>query len=91
MASKQDRVKKTLNNKLFRRGQESGIIFMLHVIAWVLVEGKYFEDKQVQKILDEMAEFADDLGTGMIRYNDIKEVLKDEHNITISFGSKTGD
>ena len=88
MATKKERLQKLVNSEPFRKGQENGIEFMLYVMAWTLVEGEYFDDVQVQKVLDDMDGFAEDLGKGNLKIKDMMEVLRDEHNITIGFGKR---
>ena len=65
-----------------------GIEFSLYVMAWVMLDKFHEPAEKCQKMLDEMEDFCVDFGNKNITLKDMKEVLHDEHHVTISFGRK---
>ena len=86
--TKENRQKKDVENKMFRKGEIFGIQFMLHVMAWVMVETEHYDAETIQRIMDEMEDYCVDFGKRNINLKDLSEVLHDEHGIVISFGKK---
>lgn len=86
----EQRRKKLVDNKAFRKGEMFGIEFSLYVMAWVMVEELKEDSDKVQDILNKMEDFCIDFGKGNISLRDMQEVLRDEHSITIQFGRKKG-
>jgi len=88
MASKQDRAKKLVNMKAFRRGQSFGIEFCITTMAFVMVEEMKMEPETVQRTLDAMEDFCLDFEKKNINLRDMQEALHDEHGITVRFGRR---
>lgn len=86
--TKQDRMKKLVNDKTFRRGQTFGLVFCVTSLAWVLTEELHTESETVQKILDCLTDFCEGFEKKRLSLKDMREALKDEHGITIRFGQK---
>lgn len=83
--TKANRIQKTNDNKMFRKGQKKAIEFMMNLMAWVLIEEFGKEGQFVQSVMDSLKDYCDDMMKGNIKYTDIVEVLKDEHNITVTW------
>ena len=86
--TKEERKKKLVEMKAFRKGQAFGITFCLHVMAWVMVEEMKMDAGLIQTMMDKMEDFCMDFEKKNISLRDMEEVLKDEHHITIKFGNK---
>ena len=84
----EQRKKKLADSKAFRKGEMFGIEFSLYVMAWVMLEDLHEQTDKVQDMLDKMEDFCVDFGNKNITLRDMKEVLHDEHHVTISFGKK---
>ena len=84
----EQRRKKLVDNKAFRKGEMFGIEFSLHVMAWVMLEEFHEDPTKVQEMMDKMEDFCVDFGKGNINYRDMVEVLQDEHKVVIHFGHK---
>ncbi len=87
----EQRRKKVVADKNFRKGEMFGVEFMLHVMAWVMVEEMHEDPEKVQEIMNKMEDFCVDFGKGNIRLKDMAEVLRDEHGVTIAFGRTGGN
>lgn len=85
----EDRRKKLADKKAFRKGEMFGIEFCLHVMAWVLIEVFHESGDKVQQMMDEMEDFCLDFAKGNVRYQDMVQVLHDEHGVTITFGERS--
>lgn len=81
--TKSERLQKTNDNKMFRKGQKQAIQFMINLMAWVLVEHFKMDSEFVQSVMDSLKDYSDDLMKGNINYQDIVQALKDEHDITV--------
>ena len=84
----EQRRKKIVADKNFRKGEMFGIEFLLHVMAWVMIEEMHEESEKVQELMDKMEDFCVDFGKGNISLRDMAEVLHDEHGVNIHFGRR---
>ena len=84
----EQRRKKIVADKNFRKGEMFGIEFLLHVMAWVMIEEMHEESEKVQELMDKMEDFCVDFGKGNISLRDMAEVLHDEHGVNIRFGKR---
>lgn len=88
MASKQDRQKKLVESKAFRKGQTFAIEFMCTAMAWVMVEEMKMEATVVQKTLDHMEDYCMDFAKRNLNLRDMQEALADEYGIRVNFGRR---
>ena len=84
----EQRRKKQVASKDFRRGQAFALEFAITAMAWVMVEEMGMEAETVQQTLDKMEEFCLDLVKRNLNLRDMQEALHDEHGITVRFGRR---
>lgn len=78
MASKQERQKKLVESKAFRKGQAFAIEFMVTTLAWVMVEEMKMDAETVQRTLDHMEDYCLDFARKNLNLRDMQEALHDE-------------
>lgn len=84
----EQRRKKQVASKDFRRGQAFALEFAITAMAFVMVENMKMEPETVQQTLDELEDFCMDLVKKQINLRDMQEALHDEHGITVRFGKR---
>ena len=84
----EQRKKKLVEMKAFRKGESHALEFAVTTMAWVMVEEMGMAAETIQTTLDKMEDFFMDLVKKQINLRDMQEALHDEHGITVRFGKR---
>lgn len=87
----EQRRKKQVEMKAFRKGEAHALEFAVTTMAWVMVEEMGMAAETIQTTLDKMEDFCMDLVKKNLNLRDMQEVLREEHGITVRFGKRGGE
>ena len=80
---KNKRFQRQKDNQEYQRGIDTATDGMIIMLLYVLADKNKLDDNELAQVLNNITYVADSIDKGYITLQDLKDVLKEEHGITI--------
>lgn len=82
-SAKNKQIKQRKNKEEYQRGIDTATDGMIIMLLYVLADKSGLDDNELAKVLNDVTYVADSINKGYVTLQDLKDVLKEEHGITI--------